>query len=51
MRKGLDPMTIRALPVYSYCGDTEYQSDFTICLGELEKKEFVKVIPFCNIRL
>ncbi|XP_062170964.1 uncharacterized protein LOC133876728 [Alnus glutinosa] len=44
MRKGLDPVTIRALPVYSYCGDAEYQSDCTICLGKLEKKEFVKIL-------
>ncbi|KAE8037552.1 hypothetical protein FH972_010133 [Carpinus fangiana] len=49
-RKGVDPLTIRALPVYSYCGDSnsKYQIDCSICLSEFEEKELVKVIPFCK---
>jgi E3 ubiquitin-protein ligase ATL6/9/15/31/42/55 len=48
LRKGVDPVTIRALPVYSYCGDAKYQIDCAICLSEFEEKEAVKVIPFCK---
>ena len=47
--KGVDPVTIRDLPVYSYCGDSNsrYQIDCSICLSEFEEKQPVKVIPFC----
>ncbi|XP_059429034.1 RING-H2 finger protein ATL57-like [Corylus avellana] len=50
LRKGLDPLTIRALPVHSYCGDAEeYQTDdCAICLLEFEEKDAVKLIPFCK---
>jgi E3 ubiquitin-protein ligase ATL6/9/15/31/42/55 len=48
LRKGVDPMTIRALPVYSDCGCAKYQLDCAICLSEFEEREAVKVIPFCK---
>lgn len=48
LRKGVDPMTIRALPVYSYCGGAKYQMDCAICLSEFDESEAVKVIPFCK---
>ncbi|XP_059431189.1 RING-H2 finger protein ATL57-like [Corylus avellana] len=47
-RKGVDPVTIRALPVFSYCGDAKNKIDCAICLSEFEEKEAVKVIPFCK---
>lgn len=48
LRKGVDPTTIRALPVYSYRGDAKCQIDCAICLSEFEESEAVKVIPFCR---
>ncbi|GMY15920.1 RING-H2 finger protein ATL57 [Fagus crenata] len=47
-RKGVDPITIMALPVYSYRGDAKYQIDCAICLSEFDENEAVKVIPFCK---
>ncbi|KAE8037553.1 hypothetical protein FH972_010134 [Carpinus fangiana] len=48
LRRGVDPMTIRALPVYSYRGDAKCQIDCAICLSEFEEREAVKMIPFCK---
>ncbi|XP_022729082.1 RING-H2 finger protein ATL57-like [Durio zibethinus] len=47
-RKGLDPTTIRSLPVYSYHGNEKYQIDCAICLSEFEEKEYIKTIPYCK---
>ncbi|XVF46797.1 hypothetical protein PTKIN_Ptkin03bG0057200 [Pterospermum kingtungense] len=46
--KGLDPTTIRSLPVYSYHGNAKYQIDCAICLSEFEDKECVKALPYCQ---
>ncbi|XWS52955.1 hypothetical protein CRYUN_Cryun11dG0116200 [Craigia yunnanensis] len=47
-RKGLDPTTVRSLPVYSYHGNAKYQIDCAICLSEFEERECVKTIPYCK---
>ncbi|KAE8700202.1 Ring/U-Box superfamily protein, putative isoform 1 [Hibiscus syriacus] len=46
--KGLDPITIRSLPVYSYRGNAKYQIDCPICLSEFEEKQRLKTIPLCK---
>lgn len=48
LRKDVDPLTIRSLPVYSYCRNEKYQMDCPICLSEFEEGEAVKAIPFCK---
>ncbi|TYH16088.1 hypothetical protein ES288_A05G090800v1 [Gossypium darwinii] len=47
-RKGLDPTTIRSLPVYSYRGNAKYQIDCPICLSEFEESQCLKTIPHCE---
>ncbi|KDP43948.1 hypothetical protein JCGZ_05415 [Jatropha curcas] len=48
-RKGLDAEIIKSLPVYAYYqGDTKYQTECPICLGEFEEKEMLKMIPYCK---
>ncbi|XWS28660.1 hypothetical protein CRYUN_Cryun25bG0090000 [Craigia yunnanensis] len=47
-RKGLDPTTVRSLPMYSYHGKAKYQIDCAICLSEFEERECVKTIPYCK---
>ncbi|GMI92229.1 Arabidopsis Toxicos en Levadura 57 [Hibiscus trionum] len=46
--KGLDPTTIRSLPVYSYRGNAKYQIDCPICLSEFEENQCLKTIPHCK---
>ncbi|KAE8682431.1 protein NDR1-like [Hibiscus syriacus] len=46
--KGLDPITILSLPVYSYHGNAKYQIDCPICLSEFEEKQCLKTIPLCK---
>lgn len=52
LRKGVDPKTIGALPVYSYGGNSDdkcYEiTDCAICLSEFQQKEAVKTTPFCK---
>ncbi|KAG6682480.1 RING-H2 finger protein ATL57-like [Carya illinoinensis] len=52
LRIGVDPKTIGALPVYSYCGNSDHKcyeiTDCAICLNEFQQKEAVKTIPFCK---
>ncbi|KAB1227364.1 RING-H2 finger protein ATL57 [Morella rubra] len=47
-RTGLDQMTIRSLPVYSYGGNEKYHMDCAICLTDFEENDAVKVIPICQ---
>ncbi|XVF69042.1 hypothetical protein PTKIN_Ptkin11bG0049500 [Pterospermum kingtungense] len=48
--KGLDPTTVRSLPVYCYHGNAKYENqiDCAICLSEFEDTECVKTIPSCK---
>ncbi|OMO58183.1 Zinc finger, RING-type [Corchorus capsularis] len=50
-RKGLDPTTIRSLPVYSYLHGNAakyHQVDCAICLTEFQEMDCVKLIPNCK---
>ncbi|KAK8641382.1 hypothetical protein V6N13_010790 [Hibiscus sabdariffa] len=46
--RGLDPTTLRSLPVYSYRGNAKYQVDCPICLSEFEENQCLKTIPHCQ---
>ncbi|KAF3953450.1 hypothetical protein CMV_021111 [Castanea mollissima] len=46
--KGVDPMTILALPLYPYHANSNQINDCVICLSEFEEREAVKEIPFCK---
>ncbi|KAI8524185.1 hypothetical protein RHMOL_Rhmol13G0130200 [Rhododendron molle] len=46
--KGLDPSTVRLLPIVSYGGDAKHLIDCVICLCEFEDGETVKMIPYCR---
>ncbi|KAA8544150.1 hypothetical protein F0562_022214 [Nyssa sinensis] len=37
--KGLDPSTVRSLPLIAYGGDPKHPIDCAICLSEFEEKE------------
>ncbi|KAL2541063.1 RING-H2 finger protein ATL57 [Abeliophyllum distichum] len=48
-RKGLDPSTIKSLPLVA-CGVTAKHriEECTICLSEFEDRDIVKIIPYCK---
>ncbi|CAK9174712.1 unnamed protein product [Ilex paraguariensis] len=47
--KGLDPATVKSLPLIHYGADANHPiEDCLICLGEFEEKEIVKLIPYCG---
>ncbi|OVA19476.1 zinc finger protein [Macleaya cordata] len=49
-RKGLDPSTVKSLPLFAYeIGNSKESSlDCVVCLSEFEEKETVKMIPYCG---
>lgn len=47
---GLDPSTVRSLPLVSYCEDAKQRifPECPICLSEFERAEIIKIIPGCR---
>lgn len=47
--KGLEPSTVRSLPLVRYGGNGKHGiGDCVICLSEFEERETVKMIPYCR---
>ncbi|XP_010267319.1 PREDICTED: RING-H2 finger protein ATL57-like [Nelumbo nucifera] len=46
--RGVDPTTVKSLPVYAYDGEAKEPVDCAVCLSEFEERESVKVIPYCG---
>ncbi|XP_010241676.1 PREDICTED: RING-H2 finger protein ATL57-like [Nelumbo nucifera] len=46
--RGLDPNTVKSLPVFAYDGSAKEPVDCVVCLSEFDEGEAVKVIPYCG---
>ncbi|KAL2925359.1 RING-H2 finger protein ATL57 [Bienertia sinuspersici] len=50
--KGVDPTTVKSLPVHAYYGGGAKQGieemECAICLSEFEDREWIKEIPYCG---